>query len=1106
LKNSSVVKALNILPMIAGVGLCQSIPSSGQTLEITGNLPGPLAAHNVTCSVYKSVLFQKPYLVAMPNLIVVDNPTRFTFRTLPLSNNFLTGIQFSLGDAYFSSTFEMQTAQCVDGDNVSLSLTDDLAYFLAVATPNGPSITYLTKAQGQAMLAGQDITNQTPSWVSCDQNPALCPYRSVSDPYFQSLQVNGSIPGKLKSTYGYAPSIESFWGIQLPLQFFHYRVLYEVDPRTVFTGYLPLSWFTDQDALNNAKPVSDLGNPIGLMQPFVPSSSTDQPVYLGANMTTSTGTVSVQGTQNWTMTELQRMNLSDIIQLPLPWMTVPLNQNNYFDADWSNRDYKFHAVPQGVNFPPMPPDQVQNLNAPTFASCPDIYTYYKFYKNCADNLLSPASTINITGLVNAVDQAAIDIDNADNAQDHTIYDAKGAYSPRSQDTVPADKQYDLGSLARTNPTSKTYGDPLQAKNFWLTMRYKHYCKWDGCSVSCYPLIGCFGGYYNTAWWSDLQLWLPENGYNPVMDSYINQNVDVTAAVQQWLTNMQQLFNSLLNVRDIMGSASPFNFKLWPAGAYPVGAYQSRYTPFASGLAPTLNPDYIYGDSASQWFGGYGGNAQFGWVSHISPSGYHFYQQNADPTNYNWKVYLGNPNDKGAVFSASKDFISLGDYAPLSVYIGDQLFAEWPSGDAGYRFGLIQSYPIIFQDQNGALTPIGTLSVESNFYNDIDQSYQNWIGNGFLTDNTQVQNDAPVQDQGNNDSYDPTSSQYQTDSKDPEDRDPMTWGQKKSALWQITKMIATSEALDLTMHLLHTYRKEIWYLAQKIGLEAAIRTTAKYAVGAYRVYSAYRQTMDQARRVRDQARRLRGNANLLVASAKNVWKYYATFDWKSTSPRNITAVLPMGLFRQQDFALWNFMNNVQMIGMESSILSAKLERYWSKSTGNSPGFVFKRREQEQIAQTAGRMSTETDDSANGCLEQARTNNPALLTDTAQVWKFSDILRANSQRVGSSGVWLENNYTRAAFVALSAAESDWNTWAKLRDRTQWQYNNFGAIFKANQAQTKADGAVGARMLKASFLFHTPVKFGNQDSWQNSFEADLSNNSNSVVTCGGSSCFGN
>jgi hypothetical protein len=1100
----------------------------------TSSLPGAIKFNEVVCKkTYvesrccnaggKNYDYTTSY--TLPTLYVLEKPKGFNARVVPYGvSEPWTETDFTFGDKdynLFKNPLLKTTTTCEEGASVTITSEEEFVWYQLVETPTGFSVNYLGPNLPKMMKETSYFHFQSCSEPDTRAAGACNALRPTADAYFLNLIKTGNVPGRILETWG-ADGFLPFQGDAIRMK----SMLYKVDPRSFFSGNLPVSWFTDDEAILLANARDSKGRLLEPYETFVTSSAKLVPMYLGDGQYMPDETRGYQftdpdgkylaywasGSQIWTVEELKAMENDALMDLPLPWMKVPLNQDDHFKPEWKAKDHKLHALSYGSDKPPIPPDRVLNLNPPDLQECPDMYQYYQLFKNCADKLLNTDDDVRVTGLMNFMDQAAIDMDRDANQQDNTPYGEDGQFSPKTYKDPPPSKQYDINSLQRTNPEGKKGGDPYLATSFWMKMRFKKYCKYEwagGCKDDC--AVGGFfcdgGASYTTAWWADVMwanlgaLW---DVWNP---TYEDRTVDVTGPIKNYLDRMKSFFEMISVPRDLLGADSPLNIGFRLSWAYPLGAhreifpYSDNYGKFNSDIfVPATFPD-------NKWFGGYGDDGTFSWIANISKDGYDAYKELAKEGDYNWKVYVGNPGRKGLPYTDEKEFVKEGYYDPLTTYVGDRLFSSLLTNDDGFRFGIIQSYPILFTDNEGEVIPLGELKVHYRFYEDQEQSYSAWIGNNF-NDNELVHNNAPIEATPENDTYDPNSAEYLTDALDPEERDELTWGQKKHAMWRITKMIATSEGLDLMMHVLYENRKEIWYFAQKYGLEKAIRSTARWAKKAYRAYSSYRQTMDQARRVRDVARRLAGSRDLLQKTSGDIWNYYKNFEWSKLRPDNLTSLLPMQLFQRQDLALWFFTENISDIANESSKLSQRIESYYTTGTGKQPGLVFLRREQEHIASIAANNSTYSDEKEGAMLAQATAStsdapNP-LTNDPVHLYKLSGVLRGAGQNISGTGLWLDNNYTRAAFATLTATENETKMWMSLRDRVQWQYNNFGSIFTSTQKETKVDGPVGSRLKKAGLLFRTPIKASNLEPYEDRFQKNLSSKSKNVITCGGQSCF--
>lgn len=1025
----------------------------------------------------------------LPDIITPDRTIGFTIRTIPLGlQRNWTARTFSLG-GYINQTVTpfVETAEiCTDQGEETFSINSDVAWFQASEGVGG-EVTFSYVGQNEPIPnwdwpvhAACDATNTTEACKS------LLPKVKAR---FNALALSGRIPGKILESYG--------WSIEIPTatgRAFGNSVLLKVDPRHFFQGSLPVSWFRDGDRLDDARanlaPFS-----LAVEEGFVTSTTEELPIYLGGGQYIpdpvdgkafpETNGIKVRtywarGSKVYRVKDLKAMSLEKLQTLPLPWMSKEMNQDKY--KDWPHKDNPLQAIPEGSDWPPIPPDNVTNLNPTILANCPDMFQYYALFRSCADNLLNSGTDAVVGNYINLRDQLMHDLRDADGKIDYTIYKPNGAIDGSAEDVPQVDKHYDIDDLRRLNPRNINFQDPFQANRFWLNFRVKVYCWYGFCSDKEYK-----------PWWYD--------GYFKVNPNYWferweQRQFDVTSNANAYKSEMQSLFNELKIQRNLL----EFPGFQW-------GLSRRCDAPIFGGIGSCVEG---YGVGMNSGIFRFGttmyGNLEIS--SFISKNDYEqIYLPNANKNEYNWSVFIGNPNDAGAPFLNPRAMVMEGSRSPMQLE-HEAYWEDW--FDKQYRHWVVQEYPIVFQDANGVRFPLGTIKIRRLIHEDYgggsnwrdDNVHWGWIGNGFPDDNRIVNNDAPNINPDEGDTYDKQTAEYLTDKFNLDERDEMTWSEKSDAMLKIAKYIGVSEGLDLMIKAAYNYRKEAWYLAQKMGLAYAIRKTYTYARALYRVYSEYRQTMDQMREVRDASRRLKRNYRLLKQTYNDIWTYYVhELDYTSLRPTNITKLLPIHLLGRGDYAMWSTVSSLSDMAKGTHLLTLKFEGYSAKAFGAVPQIRFHRNEQQEVSQIIDQNSSDITEQQTNQLKAMRAQNPAL-NEPDHIWKASRLTEMFTKQVSGSGLWLENGYTRAAHNVLSFVEADANTWVQLGSRTAWQINSLSSIFVDQQSGAVKDN-LGEMIRQSAYVARTPVKFQNPAYY--SIEKELETASQSVLICGGSPCYG-
>lgn len=1087
--------ALSLLLLAGGAG-----GQSSHTFTVSGNLPGTATFRKVQCTSTQTEQYQNicpppgigwcTYYRDVPvNLPVILSPDRelgFSIRSIPVigmapdwgTRTFTTGgyINTSL------TLFARQVDACTDVGEDTYTLNGDAAWYQATQGIDG-KVTFSYVGEQEPSYGADwplhtkcDAANTT---VSC--NDFLT---TVKGP-FNSLVLSGRIPGKALEYKGWDGIVPGY-----PDKPF-LSLLIKTDPKEFFQGSLPVSWFRDADALveaNADKPPYNLS--VG--EDFVASSVEDVPIYFGGGqyLVDDAGktfpetngikvrSYNARGSTIYKVSDLRNMTLEKLRHLPLPWMSRPLNQNNY--ETWPNKDNPLQAIPEGTDWPPIPPDNVQTLNPTSLASCPDMFQYYALFRECADKHAEDGGVqTNIGSFIDFIDRVNHDLQDVDGVRDYTTYRADGSIDPSDESSMQADKHYDIDDLRRLNPNNIVNQDPYLASRFWLLFRTKKYCWLDFCSVDkdWEP------------WWYD--------GYIKIDPSWVFQHydfeqVDVTARSKSYLAQMEGLFNLLKVQRDLF-AFDPFQ---WGQGKLCTSSFVLDPLKGKYGSVVTCADGFGVGAA-----GGLAGAIRYGDLevtAHIDPKSYKAYENNVAVSKFaKWRVFLGNPNASGLPFENSRSMVMEGQKAPMQIE-RVKFWEDWY--DDMFDHYVTQEWPIIFQTEDGLRFPLGVLKVRMLIHHDQESGY-NWIGNNF-DDNPTIHNDAPGYQPDDDDKYDRKTAEYLTDKYQLDERDEMTWSEKQSALMKIGKYIAVSEGLDLLVKAAYNYRKEAWYLAQKLGLADAIRTTAKYVGAIYKAYTEYRSTMDLMREVRDASRRLKRNYRLLRATYKDVWNYYVhELDYTSIRPTNISKLMPIYLLGRADFAMWSTVSNLSTMAKSSHLLTLRFESYCTRAFGHAPQMRFHRNEQQEVAQILDQNSSDATEQKAAAFAGMRDGNPNL-KEPDQVWKLSRLTEAFTKNIQGSGLWLENGYTRAAYNALAFAEADAHSWSDLRNRTQWQVANFGSIFynqQTGKVQTNLADAIG----RSAYVTRTPVHFQNPAFYP--VERELTNASGSVLTCGGAACYG-
>ena len=1083
------------LLLLAGAALAQD---NSHTFTVSGNLPGSATFRKVQCKIsvttaYNATCYDQTHGGSwvctkyntqefnIPTIYTPDRTLGFTLRSFPMpgfapnwdKRTFTTG-------GYITNTltpFVYQVDACAEVAEDNYSLTGDVAWYQATQGTDG-KVTFSYVGEKEPTY-GDDW----PLHSTCDaanKSASCTEFLPMVKNAFNSLVLSGRIPGKALAYKGW--DVLALGGGTAKFM----SILIKTDPREFFQGSLPVSWFRDADALVTANADKAPYN-LSVNEGFVASSVEDLPIYFGGGQYLvddaagktfpETNGIKVRsynarGSKIYKISELRGMTLEKLRHLPLPWMSKPLNQDHY--AAWPNKDNPLQAVPDGVDWPPIPPDNVQNINPTTLASCPDMFQYYALFRECADNLADDGGVkADIGSFIDFLDKVNHDLQDIDGVRDYTTYRADGSIDPSSDESMQADKQYDIDDLRRLNPNNIVNQDPYQATRFWLTFRTKKYCWGDLCSV----------GKDWEPWWYD--------GYFKIDPSWIFQHydyedVDVSGRAKSYLTQMDGLFNALKVQRDL------FAFDPWRWGS-------GKKCETSAGWPPSTTCADGFGVGAA---GGKAGAIRYGDLivtAHIDPKSYKAYQNNVKVSKFDkWRVFLGNPNVGGLPFENARSMVMEGQDAPMQIE-REKFWTDWY--DDMFRHYVVQEWPIIFQTEDGLRFPLGILKIQMLMHED-SKGGHNWIGNNF-PDNASVHNDAPGYQGDDADKYDKKTSEYLTDKYQLDERDDMTWSEKQSALMKIGKYIAVSEGLDLLVKLAYNYRKEAWYLAQKLGLADAIKTTAKYVGAIYKAYTEYRSTMDLMREVRDASRRLKRNYRLLRATYKDVWNYYVhELDYSSIRPSNISKLMPIYLLGRADFAMWSTVSNLSTMAKNSHLLTLRFESYCTRAFGRTPQVRFNRNEQQEVAQILDQNSSDATEQRAAAFNAMRNGNPNL-KEPDQVWKLSRLTEAFTKNIQGSGLWLENGYTRAAYNALAFVESDARSWSDLRTRTQWQVSNFGSIFynqQSGKVQTNLATAIG----RSAYVSRTPVSFVNPAFYP--VESELAKASGSVLTCGGAACFKN
>lgn len=1069
------------------------------TFTVSGNLPGVATFRKVECKVQVTTAFETTCYsqtggsfwpctkytttdVPLPVILSPDRELGFTIRSIPvigMGANWATRT-FTTG-GYINRTMSLfvnQVDACTDVGEDTYTLNGDEAWYQATQGVDG-KVTFAYVGEREPVYGADwpthstcDATNTS---VSCTN---FLPSVKTS---FNSLVLSGRIPGKALQYKGWEAPAPGYADKHF------ISVLIKTDPKEFFQGSLPVSWFRDAEALvaaNGDQPPYNLS----VNEGFVATSVEDQPIYFGGGqyLVDDAGkafpetngikvrSYNARGAKIYKVSELKAMTLDKLRHLPLPWMTRALNQEDY--ASWPNKDNPLQAIPDGVDWPPIPPDNVQNLNPTSLASCPDMFQYYALFRECADKLAEDGGVrADIGSYINFIDRVSHELQELDGVRDYTNYRADGSIDPTTENSLQADKHYDIDDLRRLNPNNIVNQDPYLASRFWLTFRTKKYCWLDFCSVDkdWEP------------WWYDGYIKLDPKW---VFQHYDFEDVDVTANAKSYLTQMEGLFNLLKVQRDLF-AFDPFG---WGKGQ----KCESKIDIGLGGFTSLVCADG-FGVGASGGRAGYTTYGDLRVTSHIDPKSYQAYLNNVKVSKFDkWRVFLGNPNAGGMAFENARSMVMEGQKAPMQIE-QDKFWEDWY--DDMFDHYVTQEWPIIFQTEEGVRFPLGVLKVRMLMHHD-RESGNNWIGNNF-GDNPAVHNDAPGYQADDDDRYDRKTAEYLTDKHQLDERDEMTWSEKQSALMKIGKYIAVSEGLDLLVKAAYNYRKEAWYLAQKLGLADAIRTTAKYVGAIYRAYTEYRSAMDLMREVRDASRRLKRNYRLLRATYKDVWNYYVhELDYSSIRPTNITKIMPIHLLGRADFAMWSTVSNLSTMAKNSHLLTLRFESYCTRAFGGAPQLRFHRNESQEVAQILDQNSSDATEQRAAAFARMRDQNPNI-KEPDQVWKLSRLTEAFSKNVQGSGLWLENGYTRAAYNAASFAEADARSWSALRNRTQWQVSNFGSIFYNQQTgnvQTNLADAIG----RSAYVSRTPVHFVNPAFYP--VERELTKASGSIITCGGAACF--
>lgn len=693
-------------------------------------------------------------------------------------------------------------------------------------------------------------------------------------------------------------------------------------------------------------------------------------------------------------------------------------ENTYPLLAWRNKRYHSDAPKEydaaGLPLPAYPPEQIphppapdskNNTNPPAFRDCPDKDYYWELYCECAAKKAAPQTpSLDAKKFQDYKDY--LDVSMMLEEHDPTVYSANHEVGPQyvSTDNEPVPPTQYNANCVRLSGKENEWYDPFDERSEFCLVRKVY----EG----------------------------PEWGDGTVGGDYVTKGHEITPTFRGIMEELRSVYTYYVDKekRTNMGGyhfadGLPRRAEKWkgPNGITRwVKIWKDRW-PGEGWLDMEVEPEYI----DSNW---YVGNATDNYRKHQNFEGFVVYDENTfrgkGPfrlLSFESKFYKDDPAyDRFPRYERYRHSVA-GDPKAIAVRTEKDWYVQW-------------RYSLIYKNKWGQKIRVGYLMYTHSLWQGEDELV---MPAGYEWNNKKYNRTVKIKGEdvyaSKEGRYNKNTKDYRTDQKDLHERDEDF--DKGEAIATIARKIVVAEGLRLVNKLIHTIGMQrddqygyallgVYEAGKRIENWMVIRKTADFAVGAYKGYCYWRETMDIIRDLRDTWHSINCAWDGLLTSVSDLWEYYTEeLDWSEVRLTNITVLIPQSNIYQLDYTLYSLQASVLDFGAAIDGLALQADRLTRGNYGPfNPIINAVSAELLQASLYSGVYASDAIDKSSAELSALEQASGRQSSDQAYL---SNVTKAAHNLMANKRLQVMNERTRAAACGLYLVEREANQWVAFKE---------------------------------------------------------------------------